>query len=470
MLWLNPSALFALAAVAAPILIHILIQRRAERFPFPTLRFLRPTPLAAIRRHLLDDLALVAIRVSLIAAAVAALAGPLLVTAARRQAWDRRIVRAIVVDDGAQDQRATARQASDAALQRTFEGPSLADGIRRGVLWLQTAPPARREILIASPFPIGSITQADLAAIPVGIGVRFERSGTLPATRTVPAGRLLTPTALRAREVTLTGDLTSSRDVAVDSPMAWPIDVVSSKDERPAIDAAIAAVQSQHVWAPPPDRRVRLVFVAHGDVVRPPSLAVDSGELRRGPPKREEREGGRPAAIEGVADAAPIQQRWMANAAERIARDPDLRAAGVRVATGLADARFTAAPWQTLASAADGRPLAAASGSATRLIVASAAEASNVATPVLLRAVANAIADVPDLQRAEVVPIPAPVLQRWSRQPEPVASPRIETVDQDDRRWLWIAALCLLAFETWLRRSRAADISRTRDGEQTRVA
>ena len=62
MFWLNPSALFALAAIAAPILIHILVQRRAERFPFPTLRFLQPTRLAAIRRHLLEDLPLLAIR------------------------------------------------------------------------------------------------------------------------------------------------------------------------------------------------------------------------------------------------------------------------------------------------------------------------------------------------------------------------------------------------------------------------
>src|SRR5471032_1905586 len=99
MLWLNPSALFALAAVAAPILIHILIQRKAERFPFPTLRFLQPTRLAAIRRHVLEDIVLLAVRAALLAAAVAALAGPFLVTTARRQAWDRRIVRAIVVHD-----------------------------------------------------------------------------------------------------------------------------------------------------------------------------------------------------------------------------------------------------------------------------------------------------------------------------------------------------------------------------------
>src|ERR1700704_1365916 len=99
MFWLNPSALFALAAVAAPILIHILIQRKAERFPFPTLRFLQPTRLAAIRRHLIEDWPLLAIRVALLAAAAAALAGPLIVTSARRQAWDRRVARAIVTVD-----------------------------------------------------------------------------------------------------------------------------------------------------------------------------------------------------------------------------------------------------------------------------------------------------------------------------------------------------------------------------------
>ena len=98
MIWLNPAAWFALAAVAAPILIHILIQRRAERLPFPTLRFLQPTRLAAIRRHLLEDLPLLAVRAAILAAAVAALAGPLLVTAARRAAWDRRVVRAVVLN------------------------------------------------------------------------------------------------------------------------------------------------------------------------------------------------------------------------------------------------------------------------------------------------------------------------------------------------------------------------------------
>ena len=176
------------------------------------------------------------------------------------------------------------------------------------------------------------------------------------------------------------------------------------------------------------------------------------------------------AVVDGLSNAAPITQPWMAAAAVRIARDPDLRAAGVRVADGLADARFAAAPWQTLASAANGRPLVVPAGSAKGIVVASAAPASDVATPVLLRSIADAIADVPDLQRAEVVPIADAVLQRWSRPPLPVTVPAIETIDQDDRRWLWVAVLCLLALESWVRRARSAQVSRERETEQARVA
>ena len=180
MIWLNPLALFALATVAAPILIHILVQRRAERFPFPTLQFLQPTRLAAIRRHLLEDLALLAVRAALLAAAVAAVAGPLVVTPARRQAWDRRLVRAIVTDGPGVPRpfegRDRGAESPAPHQQEEFAGASLADGIRRALVWLHDAPPARREIVVASTLAIGSITAADVAGIPADVGVRFERT------------------------------------------------------------------------------------------------------------------------------------------------------------------------------------------------------------------------------------------------------------------------------------------------------
>ena len=82
----------------------------------------------------------------------------------------------------------------------------------------------------------------------------------------------------------------------------------------------------------------------------------------------------------------------------------------------------------------------------------------------------NAIAVIPDLQPAEVVPIADALLRQWSRPSTPPASPRIETVDQDDRRWLWLAALCLLVLEMWIRRARPADASHGPRREDARVA
>jgi hypothetical protein len=102
--------------------------------------------------------------------------------------------------------------------------------------------------------------------------------------------------------------------------------------------------------------------------------------------------------------------------------------------------------------------------------VASAARASDVATPLLLRAIANAIAAVPDLRSAEVVPIADEQLREWSRPSMPPALPRIETVDQDDRRWVWLAVLCLLGLETWIRRARPVDAARDAQEEDARVA
>jgi len=466
MFWVNPLALFALAATAAPILIHILIQRRAERFPFPTLRFLQPTRLASIRRHVLEDPVLLAVRVAILAAAALALAGPLLLTASRRQAWDRRIVRAIVVDGdsstaapapgGAGEQRAV-------LMQRQFDGQPLADGIRRAVLWLETSPPARREIVVLSPMPIGSIARTDISAVPGEIGIRFQRNATLPPAQTAAGGRVLTSDSVRAREVTLTGDRTSFRDADIDAVPVWPIDVVSRADDRPAIDSAIAAVRSQRVWSAPSGRRARVVLIpASADLkVRATSAAdrsASGGVLAFGS-----------AVADGVSDAVPIAVPWMAGAVVRIARDADLHAVSRSVPAGLADPRFASAPWQALAVAADGRPLAAAAGSSDRLLVASAGDATSLATPVLLRSIANAIAPLPDLRAAEVMPIADEVLRQWSRPPAPVVSPRMDTVEQDDRRWLWLAVVCLLALETWMRRARPAAVER-RAAEDARVA
>jgi hypothetical protein len=125
----------------------------------------------------------------------------------------------------------------------------------------------------------------------------------------------------------------------------------------------------------------------------------------------------------------------------------------------MSDARLFTVPWQLVADAANGEPLVSAASSGSLLVVSSAAPVSNVVTPILMRAMANALAAIPDLQRAEVVPIADEMLRRWSRPAVPPATPRIDTVDDDDRRWFWLAALGLLAIETWIRRVGTRDAS-----------
>ena len=431
MIWTSPAALFGLAAVAAPILIHLLVQRRAERLRFPTLRFLAPTRLARARRRLLDDAPLLAVRASMLALAAVALAGPILATASRRDAWSRRIVRAVVVDGAA----GAPAPSSDAAVHevREFRGPSLADGIRRAVAWLDHAPPAKRELLVVSPLPIGAITAADVARVPAGIGVTFERSGRLPAQRTVALDSVRTAAGTIARTVTLDGDRTSVRESASGN-MALPIEIAAPPAARPVVDAALEAVLSRRIPMAAAGRRVRMVI---GEA--PPTAAE------------------------------PIREPWMADAVARLTRDADLRDAASRAGAPASGSISTRAPWILVAGDATGRPLVAAAAASGALVVVSGAPAPSIVTPILLRAAANAVAPGASVGEAEVVPIPDAQLRAWTR-PAAQPSPRTAPGESDDRRWLWLIVLGLFGIEEWMRRRPRAGSSATTATEAARVA
>lgn len=74
--FLNPLALFALAAVAVPILIHIFSRRRVPEVPFSTIRFLSPADRRSMVRVNLRRLILLALRVAAIALVALAFARP----------------------------------------------------------------------------------------------------------------------------------------------------------------------------------------------------------------------------------------------------------------------------------------------------------------------------------------------------------------------------------------------------------
>ena len=405
MVWLTPLALVGLAAVAAPILIHILVQRRATPFPFPTLRFLQPTRLAAIRRHVLEDLPLLAVRVAAIAAAAGALAGPLLLTPARRTAWNARLARAIVSEGAAR-----AFQGAEASYVERFDTADLRDGIARAVAWLDAAPPARRELVVVSPFALDSIAHSDLSQVPRDVGIRLVRSGQLPANRSLEATPVLhadpgSPVVHRRdRTIELNGPATSVRESA-GSPATAPVEIVATADEKRAAEAALAAVLSQRVFAPPPDRHARIVFAASSAVL--------------------------PAASRS-ASLAP----WIADAIARLTIDEELQAAGPASAGS-----DVAKPWFT------------ASSDGARLVVTTTVPAMHLRTALLLRSIVNALADGRP-SPSDVLSIPDADLRTWERPAGDVRSPRLDTIAEDDRRWWWAAVLALLIAEMLIRRAR----------------
>ena len=398
MIWLVPIAWVGAAAVASPILIHLLARPRAAQQPFPTLRFLPVVDEVALRRRRVEEVPLLLVRCAILVSAAAAVAGPLVLTAARRAAWNARLVRETV--DG-----------SDGDIRT---------GLARAAARLDVAPPGRREIVVRSAFPVGSIADDDVAAVPRAIGLRFERTGALPARREADAPAVLvSPDRLLRRRVTLDGPRTTVRDVD-GAPAETPIDIVARADAR----ASLAAVFAERVPAPPSGRRARLL------VADAPTFAAD------------------------VRDAVSVRDAWIGAAIATIARDEELLAVVARAGETLSDPAFARQPWLPVARNRDGRLLAAAAAdSGRRLIVAVATPSSSFATAVLMRSTLDALAP-PTRAADDVVAIGDAQLHAWSRDPAGAAEPRRDTIDDDDRRVLWIAVIVLLGVETWMRRER----------------
>ena len=414
MIWLQPLAAIALAGLAAPILIHLLAQTRAPRVPFPTLRFVQPFRLAAIRRRALDDLVLLIVRAAILAAAVGAIAGPLLVTPARRRAWDARVVRATIVERGA---------TPTGSVPGTFEVDRAGDGLASALAWLDAQPPGRRAIVVRSAFPLGSVAPAEWSIVPRDVGLRFERTGTLPPTRTLPATPVLGLTDAQGshapiridREIILNGARTSVREVGATPADQPPIDIVAPADQ-PAADAVLRTVLADRVRAPHANHPLRIVLA----------------------------DAANPVTREG---ATEMTVAWMADTAAAVARD--------LAARGWIDTPIAfRASGDRLLAVANVRPI-------------------DPVTPQLVRSIVESVADPIEQPAQEIATISDEQLRQWSREPGPSAPPRREGIDVDDRRWLWGAALVLLALETWLRRTRPSQIAAAVDTspqETSRVA
>jgi hypothetical protein len=187
MIWQNPWAWLGLGALVLPVLIHLLGRGRARILRFPSLRFIdatRPTPLERTRIH---DPWLLVVRLAILAAAVMALAEPLVQTRARRQASSSVEARAVILDtsesvrramDGRLDSaRAMARRAeADAPVSVLVQTPDPQHAIDGAVQWLARQP-GKRTLIVISDFRIGAIDSAAIARVPPDIGIYLVRLG-----------------------------------------------------------------------------------------------------------------------------------------------------------------------------------------------------------------------------------------------------------------------------------------------------
>jgi hypothetical protein len=434
LLWANPAALGGLALLAVPVLIHLMLRPQILRLRFPSLRFLPASRLASARRRVVHDWPLLLVRMAMLAGAVAALAGPILVTPARTAAWSHRVARAVIVETpaGAGAHLASADEAvnealADADTALRIDVSRLADGMVAADAWLAGVPPAAREVVLFGGFRDGSISARDLDALGRDVGVRFVRlpAGDVPAAEV----RVLTfdaGTPVERRHMLAFDDGAVMSPAGAPAAVALPLRVEASAAERQLLDAAIEAVLAEGLFIEGEAVPVMVAWGAAGE------YAVREARVPSSPPVR--------AALDRL-----------------------IRAAGPSRA---ASEETDPAPWVPVWP---GR-LVAAAGEAGLVLLGRGALGVDDALGVA-RASLRAMYAAPELDRFEPRAIPSDLLDEWTR---PAAPPDVEAVaraGRTDSRWVWGLVLLLMAVEQWMRRPRRdVPVPAARPATEARVA
>src|SRR4051812_47251075 len=105
-MFLAPFMLLGLAAIAVPIVIHLLNNRRVQRMRWAAMRFLRASVERNKRRLRIEDILLLVVRCAIVALLALALARPVL-KSARASLLGRNAVTAVIVIDQSYSMSAT---------------------------------------------------------------------------------------------------------------------------------------------------------------------------------------------------------------------------------------------------------------------------------------------------------------------------------------------------------------------------
>jgi hypothetical protein len=423
MTWGNGAAWLGIAFIALPVLIHLLGRGPARILRFPTLRFISTTRALPLRRTRLHDPLLLAVRIAILVAAVAALARPRF-RPARMQAADRGMARAVIIDTsssmqrGPQDagdlttldiaHRRADSLAQSATVSTTLLAGNLPASLPGAAEWLarQTM---RGEIVIVSDFGAESIDSLDLVKVPPTQGIRLVRIGARAPARGAESAARSAPATPR-----------DDGDALV--LVAAPSDSVRLEATRRAADllARPSPVNGAH--------RVRIAFP-----------------------------GASPMNVAPTATASGFEP-WMVDLAIGLRHDRLLiDAAGDRALAAIADS----ARALTVAVDAAGQPVVVArvarDGDRDVLVLSSSAPAGSLAAAALVAATRRAMSTTAPSWERDSGYVDDRVLQSWERAPSAAAAPVTDDDSASLSRWLWGAVLCLLIVETWLRRRPARD-------------
>ncbi|HTE44152.1 MAG TPA: BatA domain-containing protein [Gemmatimonadaceae bacterium] len=444
MTWGNAWAFIGLAALALPVLIHLLSRGHARVHRFPTLRFLEASRLLPTRRTRVHDLLLLAVRAGILAAAVIALAQPVWRTANRTRALGRTLARAIVVDTSASMNRVTLsgdraidsahsearRFAAQAQTSTVIATHSPSAAIPAAVEWLNRQQ-GRGELVVVSDFQDGAVTAAGLSVLPHAFGVKLAR---------IPVKELATPVELMSRfgtdEMTARTTVTlasTNVDWTLRAPLARrgddQLSVLAGPGERARADAAIRAAGTIAVRLP--------LDSVHTIAVVLPQFA-QRAELVR-------------------ASNAPLS-RWATDVVARLRSDSLL----LVVASASADVptAVDTVGGIVVARTAAGRPAVMAKQDTARgherLLLFSFADAGSLTSAALIAATNTARSLALPLTELDPSTLSDATLASWQREPAAEAPPRNNANARggtSDGRWLWLLALLLLALETWMRRA-----------------
>ena len=396
MAWLFPAALAGLVAVLGPVIVHLLRRQRSRRLIVPTVRFVPAVDQSVLRIRRPADLPLLLLRMAIVTCAALALARPLLLTSARTSGWAERTARAVIVDASDPAVAAAGNEAAQAELQtaaisRRVDAAELGIGLQRAAAWLATSPPARREIVVLSDFQRGALDEPLIRQVPDMIGMRF-----IPVTATA-AG---------------------SREVLADAVLS----VSGQLDRRVRMDETTTA--ATYSRRPVPGDGLRLLFA--------PKDADDAAAALR--------VGARAGAVAPVV-TEPIVVRFPGGEPLPVATAPAADGWAARAAVRLL----------THADKAD-LPLDASVGGNALLVDVHAAPGSVLGAE-SLKAALDARIHPRKLAEQEIARIPAERLNAWTRPAAPADTGAWQQSDESDARWLWIAALVLLALESFVRRS-----------------